>query len=86
MVRVSKRNYGEHFPDLEMLTTLLPRKQKDLKKIGEKPLIEVLEPVGGASGEGRGLIGENGQEEGEEEEFDWEVEQTFPSEANEVSS
>lgn len=74
-MQLPKHNHGEHFADLEMLTTLLPRKKKDLKSLGKKPLIEVLEQ-GGACGEGVGPVG--GAEE-EEEEFDWQVEQTLPS-------
>lgn len=74
-VLVSKSNHGEHFPNLEMLTTLLPHQKKDLKELGKKPLIEVLEPEG-ACGEGAVAVG--GVEEEEEEEFDWQIQQTLP--------
>lgn len=44
VVQVTKLNRGEDFPSLDMLTTLLPRRQRrDLRKVGEKPMIEVLE-------------------------------------------
>ncbi len=71
-IRVLKRHHGEHFPNLEMLTTLLPRKGKALSQVGVKPGIEVVEPQA-CSGEG-GVAGEEG------EEFDWRVEQRFPGE------
>jgi len=74
VVQVPKLTVGQHFPNLEMLTTLLPRKHKDLRSVGEKPQIEVLELEGGGA-----------KEEEEEEEFDWEVEQTFPESAEVVA-
>lgn len=76
-VHLSKLNHGEHFANLEMLTTLLPSKRKDLKTLGEKPSIEVLEP--GTDGAAVG-----GASEEEEEEFDWEVEQNCPSDPDSV--
>lgn len=76
MVELPKSNHGEHFANLEMLTTLLPKKSTttDLKRVGCKPLIEMV------GDEGVGL----GAGEEEEEEFDWHVEQNFPTEADKV--
>lgn len=68
LVEIGKQCPGEHFPNLEMLTTLLPCKHKQLPKdLGAKPHIEVVGSSGGGA-----------PEEEEEEEFDWEVEQSFP--------
>ena len=58
-MQASKCHHGEHFANLEMLTTLLPHnKTKDLRTVGKKPLIEVVEPEGegqeGACGGFRG--------------------------------
>ena len=78
-----KLNQGEHFPSLEMLTTLLPQKRKELRGLGEKPKIEVLEP-GATGGGGAGEEGGVASKEEEEEEFDWEVEQDFSREAEKV--
>ena len=80
-IRVLKRNHGEQFANLEMLTTLLPRKQTELRKVGEKPSIEVVEP-GASAAEGEGQVGGT-SEEGEE--FDWGMEQSFPSEDDKVN-
>lgn len=57
---------------------MLPRRKRDLKALGKKPLIQVLEPAA-AGAEGEGLRHKGGEEE-EEEDFDWEVEQTLPEE------
>jgi len=44
VVHLPKRNRGEHFENLEMLTTLLSGKNHstDLSKMGSNPLIEVM--------------------------------------------
>lgn len=70
VVQATKLNLGEEFIDLEMLTTLLPCKQKDLRKIGERPMIEVLEPGADAV-----VDVEDGGEE-----FDTEMDQSFEPE------
>lgn len=93
VVQVTKLNRGDHFPSLDMLTTLLPHKQrrsKDLRKVGEKPMIEVLESgavdkegMGGPS-DGRELTNEEErrkQESREEEDWDWKVDQNSSTEA-----
>ena len=66
-IRVLKRNHGEQFANLEMLTTLLPRKQTELRKVGERPGIEVVEPGASSSSsaaEGEGQVGGTGEEGG----------------------
>lgn len=63
--RVAKAVAGEQFADLDMLTKLLAKKQTVTK-----PLIE---EVGGSSAPG--------QNEGEIEEIDWEIEQQLPTES-----
>ncbi len=78
-MQLAKWTQGEHFPGLDMLTTLLPSKPRDLRRVGEKPLLEEL--GGGAREE---LEGKEGGAREEEEEFNWEVEQNFPSEAGKV--
>lgn len=75
MVRIPKLTPGEHFANLEMLTTLLPCRPKNWKKIGCRPLIEGAGPVGDA---GEGVWPDDG------EEFDWKVEQRLPSEDDKV--
>ena len=74
---VLKCHRGEHFANLEMLTTLLPRRQKDLRRVGENPGIEVVAETHGACSVDR----EGGASHEEvEEEFDWRIEQSLPSE------
>ena len=81
VVQVGKLNRGEEFPNLDMLTTLLPcRQRKDLRRLGEKLRIEELESGVGVGG---GAEGEEGEatEEDTEEDLDWGVDQNFSSEA-----
>lgn len=82
---MGKLSRGEVFPNLDMLTTLLPcRQRKDLRRLGEKPGIEVLES-GMVKGEGAGgdPEGEEGRakEDDVEEDIDWGVDQNFSSKA-----
>lgn len=71
-LRVLKCCHGEHFAGLEMLTTLLPRGEKDVMNVGARPGIEVLSQASTLEGEEQG------------EEFDWRKEQKFPSDEDMV--
>jgi hypothetical protein len=85
-VHVGKLNKGEDFPSLDMLTTLLP--SKDLRKVGERPLIEVLDPdVGKEKEGGEGVTGDGEEIEGkrEEEEWAWGVDDQISATEAEVS-
>lgn len=70
VVQLPKHEHGQHFSDLGMLTTLLPRKPANVQQAGVQPLIEVVEGVDTAD--------PAGAEKEEDEEFDWRVEQTIP--------
>lgn len=42
-MHVPKKKKGEHFINLDMLTTLLAQRKKvDLRTVGKKPIIEIL--------------------------------------------
>ena len=68
-VQLPKREHGQIFTNLGMLTTLLPRKLKDVQRAGVQPLIEVV-------GDGDGAA-EVARTQGDEK-FDWRMEQTVP--------
>jgi len=66
---------GEFFEDLDMLTKLLEK-----KKPSQNPLIQVLDNNEAGVRFWNLLLNNSGEEEGEEEDIDWEMEQKLPVE------
>ena len=78
LIHLPKKEKGQFFPNLGMLTTLLPRKPSNEKKSGGvvHPVMEVLEGKDHQEGVSTpsSLLR---LQELEEEAFDWQVEQTI---------
>ena len=73
LIHLPKRDKGQFFPNLGMLTTLLPRKPSSGSGAVVQPVMEVL------GQENRATPGHPAGEEEEEEVYDWRVEQAIPS-------
>lgn len=69
-IRIPKETFGQHFPDLDLTSKLLARKQENQTDV-KKPLIEELDISNQVSIDNSGL-----QEEAES--HDWEIKQEVP--------
>lgn len=69
-IRIPKETFGQHFPDLDLTSKLLARKQENQTEV-KKPLIEELDISNQVSIDSPGL-----QEEAET--HDWEIKQEVP--------
>ena len=72
VVQIPKRNEGEHFTNLGMLTTLFANKrQVDLRSVGAKPTIEVIDGDSSNCGGPKTPTDEDSTTEVQKKEFEW---------------
>ncbi|CAN6636863.1 protein Shq1p [Trichomonascus vanleenenianus] len=73
-VTIPKEKPGEQFPDLDMITKLLARKEEDTSAAQEQTTKPLIQEIGGSQDD----VGASNEILKSAEKFDWEIEQQVP--------